>query len=280
MFDEVLVCLDGSPLAETILPLARAITAPKGGKLTLLRIVRDSAELSAEEDYLRDCARRYSAELRFIVSTDPASAIGAELERTPHSIAALTTHGRTAWVEGILGSVALQVLRESKQPVILFRPLGERSKPPKKISTVAVALDATEFSEQILPYAVRAAQSLSARLLLIQALPVHPPILPGPDQETVVLLESSYLHRKAATHKAGTRHRCRMGSSTRRSRGCDLPLFEGYARHTFGDDHPRTQCTVQRAVLGSVAGYCVRHAGVPLLLYWPHSIIFNNLGSG
>jgi len=50
MFDEVLVCLDGSPLAETILPLARAITAPKGGKPTLLKIVRDSAELSGHED--------------------------------------------------------------------------------------------------------------------------------------------------------------------------------------------------------------------------------------
>jgi nucleotide-binding universal stress UspA family protein len=27
---------------------------------------------------------------------------------------------------------------------------------------------------------------------------------------------------------------------------------------------------VQRVVLGSVAASCVRHAGVPLLLYWPH----------
>lgn len=38
MFDEVIVCLDGSSLAETILPLARAITVPAGGKLTLLRV--------------------------------------------------------------------------------------------------------------------------------------------------------------------------------------------------------------------------------------------------
>lgn len=278
MFDEVLVCLDGSPLAETILPLARAITAPKGGKLTLLRIVRDPAELSAEEDYLRDCARRYGAGLRFIVSTDPASAIGAELERTPHSIAALTTHGRTAWVEGILGSVALQVLRESKQPVILFRPLGERSKPPKKISTLAVALDATEFSEQIIPYAVRAARSLSARLLLIQALPVHSLILPGPDQETVVLLESSYLHRKADAIKQAhgidadweVLHGVPADAICRYLKGMPDTLL---AMTT----HARS--TVQRAVLGSVAGYCVRHAGVPLLLYWPHSIVANNLGS-
>ena len=278
MFEEVLVCLDGSPLAETILPLARAITARKGGKLTLLRIVRDSAELSAEEDYLRDCARRYGAGLRFIVSTDPASAIGAELERTPHSIAALTTHGRTAWIEGILGSVALQVLRESKQPVILFRPLGERSKTPEKISTVAVALDATEFSEQIVPYAVRAAQSLSARLLLIQALPVHPPILPGPDQETVVLLESSYLQRQAANIRAahGIEPQWEVLHGVPADAICrylkDMP-------DTLLAMTTHARSGIERAVLGSVAGYCVRHTGVPLLLYWPHSIVANNLGS-
>ncbi len=61
---------------------------------------------AADEEYLRDCARQYSAELRFRVSSDPAGAIVAELERDPHAIAALTTHGRNAWVGGIMGSVA------------------------------------------------------------------------------------------------------------------------------------------------------------------------------
>jgi nucleotide-binding universal stress UspA family protein len=27
---------------------------------------------------------------------------------------------------------------------------------------------------------------------------------------------------------------------------------------------------LQQAFLGSVAATCLRHAGVPLLLYWPH----------
>ena len=69
-----------------------------------------------------------------------------------------------------------------------------------------------------------------------------------------------------------------MGSSTRRSRGCDLPLFEGYPDTLLAmTTHARSG--IERAVLGSVAGYCVRHAGVPLLLYWPHFIVVNNLGS-
>jgi nucleotide-binding universal stress UspA family protein len=109
MFQKLLACLDGSALAEKILPWARALTASKGGKLTLLRIVPEAAAL--EDPYMRDCARRYGAELRFVVSTDPAAAIGAELEREPSAIAALSTHGRTAWTEAILGSVALRVIR-------------------------------------------------------------------------------------------------------------------------------------------------------------------------
>ena len=37
---------------------------------------------------------------------------------------------------------------------------------------------------------------------------------------------------------------------------------------------------VERAVLGSVASYYVRHAGVPMLLYWPqqHGLL-NKIGS-
>ena len=41
MFDEVIVCLDGSSLAEKIIPLARGIAAAKDGRLSLLRVVED-----------------------------------------------------------------------------------------------------------------------------------------------------------------------------------------------------------------------------------------------
>jgi len=202
MFDEILACVDGSSLAEKILPLARGITAPGGGRLTLLRVVRDTAELAAEEGYLRDCARQYSAELRFLVSSDPAQTIGAELARDPRAIAALTTHGRTAWAEAILGSVTLRVIRESKRPVIVFRPREDECNVPEKITTVAVALDGGDFSEKMVRHAVKAAQFLSAHLLLLQALPVLPQRPASENDPKPGLVESSYLHRKAADIKA------------------------------------------------------------------------------
>ena len=145
MFGQVIACLDGSSLAEKILPLAREVTIAAGGRLTLLRVVEDAAELAAEEEYQRDYARQYGADLRFRISSDPADAIVAELERVPGAVAALTTHGRSAWLEALLGSVAFRVIRAAKRPVIIFRSLGDHDA-PRRIDNVTVALDGSRFA--------------------------------------------------------------------------------------------------------------------------------------
>ena len=56
-----------------------------------------SKELSAEESYMRERAGVFSAPIRFLIAPDPAIAIIEELEKNPRAMAALTTHGRTAW---------------------------------------------------------------------------------------------------------------------------------------------------------------------------------------
>ena len=268
MFDEVIVCLDGSSLAETILPLARAITAASSGKLTLLRVVGDEAELIAEESYLRDGARQYAARLSFAVSADPAKAIAAELKKNLHATAAITTHGRTAWGEAILGSVAFQVIRESHQPALVYCPIANTREAPKQIDTIVVALDGNALSEKIIPYAAEAARSLAAGLLLVQVLPVQSPLAALPNHEKTDVSESSYVHSKAAEiknhygldaqwdvlHGDPAEAICRYVSN-----GANTLL--AMTTHARGG--------IERAILGSVAATCVRHAAVPLLLYWP-----------
>jgi nucleotide-binding universal stress UspA family protein len=174
MIDEILVCLDGSAWAERTLPLAKGIARAAGARLTFLRIVEDTDELAAEENYMRDEAGRFGAQVRFVVSHDPAGAIQEELKEHSGAIAVMTTHGRTAWAEAILGSVALKLIRTSRRPVILCRPLRHDRELPTKISTILLALDGSDFSEQMIPFAVEMARSLKARLQLIQALPLHP----------------------------------------------------------------------------------------------------------
>jgi nucleotide-binding universal stress UspA family protein len=279
MINEILVCLDGSSLAEKVLPLARGIAYATGAILTGVKVVRDSDQMSRAESYMRESARRFGAQIKLVVSGDPALAILEELEKDPTTLVAITTHGRTAWSEAVLGSVAFQVIRGAKRPVILYCPLVKDANAPKKVTTLVVALDGSDFSEGIIPYAAEMAKALATRLLLIQALPLRSPILAGPDQETVVLLESAYLHRKAAAIKETHR----IDADWEVLHGDPADAICRYLKgmpDTLLAMTTRARSAVERAVLGSVAGYCVRHAGVPLLLYWPHSIIFNKLGSG
>jgi len=268
MVKQILACLDGSSLAERILPLAQAIASAECATLTILRVVNDSAEVSRQEDYVREPARRFGAQVKLVVSDNPTSAILEELEKDPTTVLAITTHGRTAWSEALLGSVASQVISGAKRPVILYCPLSKDADAPKKINTIVVAVDGSDFSETIIPYAAEMAKALPARLLLVQVLPLQSSIPPGPDQETLVLLESSYLQRKAATIKQA------------HSITADWEVLHGDpgdAICRYLKDMPNTLLAmtthargpVERVMLGSVTGYCVRHSGMPLLINRP-----------
>jgi len=268
MIDEIIVCLDGSSMAETIAPIAQGIATVRAATLTVFRALRNPGEVATEEDYLRAAARRFGAQIRVAVSDDPAQAIIQELEKNPGAMAALTTHGRTALGEAILGSVAHRVLRGAERPIMLYCPLGSLAEAPKKITTLAVALDGSEFAETIIPFAAEMAQSLAARLTLLQDLALKSPLPPLPQHKKADLLEASYLHRQAERIK--------------KTFGLDAQweVLHGEAAEaicSYVSGMPDTMLAMtthgrgalQRAVLGSVASECIRHAGRPLLLYWP-----------
>jgi nucleotide-binding universal stress UspA family protein len=269
MFDEVIACLDGSSLAETILPLARGLTASQGRTLTLLRVVADLAELSSEEAYLRDCARQYSGQLRILVGADPAEAIDAELARSPQATPALTTHGRSAWSEAIVGSVALKVIRAARRPVLVHCPLGRDREAPKKISQIVLALDGSEFAERMIPYAAKAALAADAQLLLVHALPAGgPAAAPLENLERSDVSEAAYLHRQAASIKK----KYGIAAQWEVLHGEAAPAICRYLNgmpETLLALTTHARGGMERAMFGSVAAHCIRHAGVPLLLYWP-----------
>ena len=265
MFDKIFVCLDGSALAAKILPLAEGVAKATGAAIALLRVVKDNGEMAAEESYMGNQANLCGAQIRFLLSHDPPAAIVEELTKNPQAMPVMTTHGRTAWVEALLGSVALQVIRGAKRPVLLHCPLPDHPEAPAKIVTVVVALDGSKFSERIIPSAVELAKAFGARLLLVQALPQRSSITLQGD-----VLESSYLHAEADEIKK------KYGIDA------DWDVLHGEAgdaicRYVDGmqdtllamTSHARSG--LERALVGSVAASCIRHAGVPILIYWPEN---------
>jgi len=81
-------------------------------------------------------------------------------------------------------------------------------------------------------------------------------------------LLSSYLHRKAAEIQANQGIEAQWEV---------LHGEPGDALCRYLKDMPETllamathaRAGAERFVMGSIAGFCVRHAAVPLLLYWP-----------
>ncbi len=145
----IVLPLDGSPLAEEVLPhalaLARGLDAvvhptwvipvpiavyaglglhPGGDRHVLEAMKRAATE------YVADIRKRLLAagvahvEYNALLG-DPAVEIVALAERMPHSLIVMTTHGRSGMGRWVLGSVAERVVHHSKRPVLLVRPRSE-----------------------------------------------------------------------------------------------------------------------------------------------------------
>ncbi len=126
-----LIPLDGSALSE----LALTALAPLAGRVTqqvtLLRVIapdeRSGAALEAQRalDVARERIERESERLRGQVETlllwgPIAQQILEESER--HDLVIMTTHGQTGASRWAFGSVADEVLREARTPLLLSHP--------------------------------------------------------------------------------------------------------------------------------------------------------------
>jgi nucleotide-binding universal stress UspA family protein len=137
MFRKVLVPLDGSKLAEKILPRVEKMVKFCRGEVHLLKVVMsyhiDPAEEKEEREHLRKEARDYlnkvSVRLKkrglkatpLVVEGKDAVQICDFARKNKFDLIAMSTHGRSGLSRWALGSVADKVLHCSSVPVMLFR---------------------------------------------------------------------------------------------------------------------------------------------------------------
>jgi nucleotide-binding universal stress UspA family protein len=142
MFKRVVVPLDGSPLAESIIPFLLEIAGPLDVEVVLMRVlqpippeviegsryvvVEDVEKRAAEaREYLAPIARRLKdAGVRVTVDVrrgDPVTEILGGAREAGADLIAMTTHGRSGLGRLLFGSVAEAVLRQTEVPVFLMR---------------------------------------------------------------------------------------------------------------------------------------------------------------
>jgi len=174
----ILVPLDGSPLAETILPALLPLVSSQATMLTLLKVINRVDEIEPARSYLSRLQKDVEGDRVESVTRlefgRPAEEILHLAQSKRYDFAAMTTHGRTGLRRAFMGSVAEEVLRHSAIPLFLNRP-GTKIGDWKRI---VVALDGSPVSEQILEEAARLAGLLGATLHVVR---VSLPLLPETD---------------------------------------------------------------------------------------------------
>ena len=142
MYKRAIVPLDGSPMAETIIPFLAEIAGPLDMSVTLLRVIEPLRTIATDfgepvvvddvqartreaEEYLAPlaallrargidaswCIRRGRAETEILQAARDG---GTDL-------IAMNTHGRSGFGRLLFGSVAEQVLRQAEVPVFMMR---------------------------------------------------------------------------------------------------------------------------------------------------------------
>jgi nucleotide-binding universal stress UspA family protein len=141
-FQRALVPLDGSPLAESIIPFVLDIAGPLDMGVVLLRVVPPvipDAPLNGPRVAMKDLEGKRAEAQEYLAATGqhlwnrgvrvqsrvrcgfPADEIVAAGRETAANLIAMTTHGRSGFKRLVFGSVAEAVLREAECPVLLLR---------------------------------------------------------------------------------------------------------------------------------------------------------------
>jgi len=209
MYTRIVVPLDGSRLAEQILPYARLIAMGFGIPIKLLRIVQslesslaDLAEINNLPEAVRselkssgDIDRRgvsrrsevniYLAAVEDSLKEAGVVEVSSEVQQgssaecilkvadaEPTSLIAISSHGRSGITRWLLGSTVDKVLKASKNPLLIVRPKdNEAARTTAQFSTIVVPLDGSPLAEQSLPHAVALAKTLALKVILARVVP-------------------------------------------------------------------------------------------------------------
>ena len=146
MYSHLLVTLDGTPRAESVIPHAMDIARTMHAEVTLLRIVdaasgewsergamgRSHVEASAKSQYIDQAMlylERVADQLRgsgieahtIVAQGQPAKQIAATAKRVEADVIAMATHSRHGLNKLMFGSVAEAVMHETSLPILLVR---------------------------------------------------------------------------------------------------------------------------------------------------------------
>jgi len=194
MYRRILVPLDGSDVAEQVLPYVRLLGKGFGASVELFGVfapVRPCAWdpecaltvpgiVATVRRHTQDYLERVAASLRsdgLTVSATvreggAAESITEAAAAEPATLLVLCTHGRSGTTIRALGSTADRVLHATAQPafVVPSRHLNVLG-PTVRLGVMLVPLDGSRLTEEVLPHVVALAKAVHSSVMLVGVVP-------------------------------------------------------------------------------------------------------------
>jgi nucleotide-binding universal stress UspA family protein len=297
MFRRILVPLDGSELAEQVLPYVKMLAKPERVPVTLLRVVEPlsyrvtaasqgipyeqvNARMQAHSrEYLEkvgDSLKEQGMPVLVKVLEGPAAGcIIQEGSQEPGALIAVSTHGRSGVARWTFGSVTDKVLQATTNPLLIIRSRhGSTPQDAVAIKSIIVPLDGSELAEQVLPHVAHLSRTLDLNVILLRVnpssedyrrymdylIPEHDDLLEHLDAQALEYLEEQ------------GRQLRRQGVSKVEERllhGLPAIAIADFAKEVPDNLMAMTthgRSGLGRWILGSVADRVIRHSGSPVLV--------------
>ena len=296
MHKKILVPLDGSAVAEQVLPYVRTLAGKLNIPVELMEVI-DIAELtfhmSAEKEryfgaIIEDSVRRSGEYLKGVAQTFPSVSVSFAVEKgtaeeviiakaaaDKETIITIATHGRSGINRWLMGSVAEKVLRGSANPLLLVRAKAEaKTEGEVTLKSIVVPLDGSEAAESVLPTVLEMAKKLNMEIVLFRACNVPYTVFGGVRDHFAIVDEllgaikgeaRDYLEKKTEELKKQGANKV----SYVLEQGIVPDQIISLGRKT--PDNLIAMCThgwsgVKRWALGSATETVVRHSGDPVLV--------------
>ena len=294
MYSRMLIPLDGSKVAEQVLPYARCLAKTLSLPVELFQAVDAEAleslanpaqgryvdtllneKRTSSAEYFEGVGRSFEA-VRLSSAVEigkPEDLILDKAGADPQTLVVMATHGRSGIQRWMLGSVADKVLHGVANDLFLVR-VSEQGKTDgtAPLTKVIVPLDGSPLAEKVLPQVIELGTKMPLEVILMRAYALPPAIssneYAGFSQELFNQLEGEakdYLVEKSKELSEQGLHNISYVIDL----GYGAEEITRLARKT--PDNFIAMCThgrsgVKRWALGSVTDRVVRHSGDPVLI--------------
>jgi nucleotide-binding universal stress UspA family protein len=280
----ILLPLDGSDLAERAVGWADVLAGALDADIEMLEVLPLLPEWEGpppditgpESEAIQQARRLLSGSTRasgLTLRGQPGETIADRAESTGATLVVMSSHGRSGLGRAVLGSVASDVLRDSRIPVLIVPAAADLE--PRVPTTALFPLDDSAYARTVLDWSRPMIDALGTSIILYgvadlppQAIAVQGAAIPLPSGPVVTPVAlTSYLEGIAGELRgAGRVVEVQVGvgdpaaaiGDAADDAGVDLIVMSTHGRHGLA-----------RWALGSITEAVIQRAGVPVLACHP-----------